>query len=334
VRTCCAWLLCAGVLIAPTAWAAPKGFDLSRPEIQSFIATAAQQPPLTRSSVTRILRRARPNPSVIDKITRPAEVVLPWWQYRANFLTDQRVSDGVRFWLAHREDLDKAAATTGVAPEYIVAILGCETSYGRITGKDRVLDSLATLGFDYPPRAEFFRGELLQFLLLAREAHLNPRTVKGSYTGAMGAPQFMPSSYRRFGVAADAKPRIDLWTDWPDIFASVANLLTQNGWQSGGPVLVDAQLTPGAALPVAPRLLDLTETLDILKAAGITTQGELPGTTPAVLIEAEQASGPAFRVGFKNFYVISRYNRSARYAMAVIDLAHAISAGVHDATTD
>jgi membrane-bound lytic murein transglycosylase B len=334
VRTCCAWLLCAGVLIAPTAWAAPKGFDLSRPEIQSFIATAAQQPPLTRSSVTRILRRARPNPSVIDKITRPAEVVLPWWQYRANFLTDQRVSDGVRFWLAHREDLDKAAATTGVAPEYIVAILGCETSYGRITGKDRVLDSLATLGFDYPPRAEFFRGELLQFLLLAREAHLNPRTVKGSYTGAMGAPQFMPSSYRRFGVAADAKPRIDLWTDWPDIFASVANLLTQNGWQSGGPVLVDAQLTPGAALPVAPRLLDLTETLDSLKAAGITTQGELPGTTPAVLIEAEQASGPAFRVGFKNFYVISRYNRSARYAMAVIDLAHAISAGVHDATTD
>jgi membrane-bound lytic murein transglycosylase B len=334
VRTWCAWLLCAGVLSAPLAGAAPKGFDLSRPEIQSFIATAAQQPPLTRASVTRILRRARPNPQVIDKITRPAEVVLPWWQYRANFLTDQRVTDGVRFWLAHREDLEKAAATAGVAPQYIVAILGCETSYGRITGRDRVLDSLATLGFDYPPRAEFFRGELLQFLLLANEAHLNPRTIKGSYTGAMGAPQFMPSSYRRFGVAADAKPRIDLWTDWPDIFASVANLLTQNGWQSGGPVLADAQLAPGAAVPVVPRMLDLTETLDSLKALGVTTQSDLPGTTPAVLIGAEQANGPAFRVGFKNFYVISRYNRSARYAMAVIDLAQAISAGVHVASSD
>jgi membrane-bound lytic murein transglycosylase B len=334
VRTCCLWLLCAGVLAAPVAWAAPKGFDLARPEIQSFIATAAQQPPLTRSSVTRILRRARPNPGVIDKITRPAEVVLPWWQYRANFVTEQRVTDGVRFWLAHRQALQDAAATAGVAPEYIVAILGCETSYGRITGKDRVLDTLATLGFDYPPRAEFFRAELLQFLLLAHETHLNPRTVKGSYTGAMGAPQFMPSSYRRFGVAADAKPRIDLWTNWPDIFASVANLLTQNGWQSGGPVLADAQLATGAAVPVAPRMLDLTETLDSLKAQGITTTSDLPGTTPAVLIAAEQASGPAFRVGFKNFYVISRYNRSARYAMAVIDLAHAISAGVHDATTD
>jgi membrane-bound lytic murein transglycosylase B len=316
------------------ARAGPKGFDLSRPEIQSFIATAAQQPPLTRRSVTRILRRARPNPSVIDQITRPAEAVLPWWQYRANFLTEQRVTDGVRFWLAHREALEKTAAIAGVAPEYIVAILGCETSYGRITGRDRVLDSLATLGFDYPPRAEFFRGELLQFLLLANEAHLNPRTVKGSYTGAMGAPQFMPSSYRRFGVAADSKPRIDLWTDWPDIFASVANLLTQNGWQSGGPVLADAQLAAGAALPVAPRMLDLTETLDSLSALGVTTRSDLPGTTPAVLIAAEQASGPAFRVGFKNFYVISRYNRSARYAMAVIDLAQAIAARVHDAHTD
>jgi membrane-bound lytic murein transglycosylase B len=316
------------------AWAAPKGFDLSRPEIQSFIATAAQQPPLTRSGVTRILRRARPNPSVIDKITRPAEAVLPWWQYRANFLTDQRVTEGVRFWLAHRGDLDKAAATTGVAPEYIVAILGCETAYGRITGKDRVLDSLATLAFDYPQRGEFFRGELLQFLLLAREAHLNPRTVKGSYTGAMGAPQFMPSSYRRYGVDADANHHIDLWNDWRDIFASVANLLRLNGWQSGAPVLAEAQLAPGAPLPEVPRQLDLTQTLDGLKALGISTDSTLPGTTPAVLIAAEQASGPAFRVGFNNFYVISRYNRSARYSMAVADLAHAIAAGIHDAQAD
>jgi len=330
VRTCCVWLLCAGVLAAPVAWAAPKGFDLSRPEIQSFIATAAQQPPLTRSSVTRILRRARPNPGVIDKISRPAETVLPWWQYRANFLTEQRIADGTRFWLAHQPLLESIAQTTGVAPQYIVAILGCETSYGRITGKDRVLDSLATLAFDYPPRGDFFRGELLQFLLLSKEAHLNPLTVKGSYSGAMGAPQFMPSSYRHYGVDADANRHIDLWNDWRDIFASVANLLNQNGWQPDAPVLAQAQLAPGAAVPVPPRMLDLTETLDSLKAAGITTDSPLPGDTAAVLIGADEATGPAFRVGFNNFYVLSRYNRSARYSMAVADLAQAIAERVHE----
>jgi membrane-bound lytic murein transglycosylase B len=326
----CAALLCGGLLCATPACAG-HGFDLSRPEIQSFIAGAAQQPPLTRASVTRILRHAHPQPGVIDKITRPAETVLPWWQYRANFLSDQRIADGVRFWQAHRQVLESVARDEGVAPEYIVAILGCETSYGRITGKDRVLDSLATLAFDYPPRSDFFRGELLQFLLLSREAHLNAAKVKGSYTGAMGAPQFMPSSYRRYGVDADGDQHIDLWTNWRDIFASVANLLKQNGWRSGGPVLADAQLAPGAPPPVVPRMLDLTQTLDGLKSLGITTNSDLSGDTPAVLIAAEQASGPGYRVGFNNFYVISRYNRSARYAMAVDDLAQVLAQSVtHD----
>ena len=324
-----AGILCAGLLWAAAAQAA-RGFDLSRPEIQSFITSAARQPPLTRARVTRILRHARPNPGVIDKISRPAESVLPWWQYRANFVTEQRISDGVRFWLDHRQVLEEVAHDQGVAPEFIVAILGCETRYGHITGKNKVLDSLATLAFDYPPRADFFRGELVQFLLLTGEAHLNPLSVKGSYTGAMGAPQFMPSSYRRYGVDADDNRHVDLWNDWRDIIASVANLLKQNGWQTDAPVLAETQLAPGAPLPEAPRMLDLTQTLDGLKSAGINVQSDLPGTTPAVLIAAEQSTGPAFRVGFRNFYVISRYNRSARYAMAVTDLAQAIAAGVHE----
>jgi len=323
----CTTLLWAGALCAAPARAS-HGFDLSRPEIRSFIDTAAHQPPLTRAQVVRILRHAHPQPGVIEKITRPAETVLPWWQYRANFLTGQRIGDGARFWLAHREILDGVARDTGVPPEYIVAILGCETSYGRITGKDRVLDSLATLAFDYPPRGDFFRGELLQFLLLSGEAHLNAVKVKGSYTGAMGAPQFMPSSYRRYGVDADQDRHIDLWTNWRDIFASVANLLVQNGWRSGGPVLAEAQLAAGAPPPAVPRMLDLNETLDGLRAIGISTDSDLPGGTPAVLIAAEQPSGPAYRVGFSNFYVISRYNRSARYAMAVVDLAHALAQAV------
>jgi membrane-bound lytic murein transglycosylase B len=323
-------ILCAALLCATPA-CATQGFDLSRPDIQSFIAGAVQQPPLTRAFVIRILRRARPQPAVIGLITRPAETVLPWWQYRANFLTPQRISDGERFWEAHREDLQSVAREQGVAPEYIVAILGCETAYGRVTGKDRVLDSLATLAFDYPPRSDFFRGELLQFLLLTQEQHLDAVKVKGSYTGAMGAPQFMPSSYRHYGVDGDRDRHVDLWGNWRDIFASVANLLKQNGWQTDGPVLAEAQLAPGAAPPTVPRLLDLTQTLEGLAALGIKTDSALAGTTPAVLISAEQASGPAYRVGFNNFYVISRYNRSARYAMAVDDLAHVLAAGVsHD----
>jgi len=323
--------LCAGLLCAAAARAGTTGFDLSRPDIQSFIASAARQPPLTRSGVTRILRHALPQARVIDRISAPAEGVLPWWRYRANFLTERRIGDGVRFWLAHRRDLEEVARSRGVPPQYILAILGCETSYGRITGKGRVLDSLATLAFDYPPRGEYFRDELLQFLLLVREAHLDPFTVKGSYSGAMGAPQFMPSSYRRYAVDEDADHRVDLWSDWRDIFASVANLLRHDGWQTDAPVLAQAQLAPGAALPVAPRSLELTATLDSLKALGITTASDLPGTTPAVLIAADEATGPAFRVGFGNFYALSRYNRSALYAMAVDDLAHALAAGVRAA---
>jgi membrane-bound lytic murein transglycosylase B len=315
----------------PAAPAGTPGFDLSRPDIQSFIASAARQPPLTRAGVTRILRHARPQTRVIDRIAAPAEAVLPWWQYRANFLNPERITDGVQFWRDHRRELESVARSHGVPPEYIVAILGCETRYGRITGKGLVLDSLATLAFDYPPRSDFFRGELLQFLLLAREAHLDPRTVKGSYTGAMGAPQFMPSSYRRYGVDEDANHHIDLWNDWRDIFASVANLLRQNGWQTDAPVLAEAELLPDAPPPVAPRTLDLTTTLDALKSLGIITRSDLPGATPAVLIAAEQATGPAYRVGFGNFYAISRYNRSARYAMAVDDLAHALAAQVRAA---
>ena len=323
----CAVILCAGLLCATPA-CARHGFDLSRPDIRGFIDSAARQPPLTRARIIRILRHARPQPGVIEKITRPAETVLPWWQYRANFLSEQRIADGVRFWRLHRQALESVARDEQVAPQYIVAILGCETSYGRITGKDRVLDSLSTLAFDYPPRADFFRGELLQFLLLSAEAHLDAARVKGSYTGAMGAPQFMPSSYRRYGVDADQDQHIDLWSNWRDIFASVANLLKQNGWQNGGPVLAEAQLAPDAPPPVVPRMLDLTQTLDGLKALGISTDSALPGDTPAVLVSAEQQSGPAYRVGFNNFYVISRYNRSARYAMAVDDLAHVLAQAV------
>ena len=195
-----------------------------------------------------------------------------------------------------------------------------------------MLDALTTLAFDYPPRQKYFRSELEQFLVLAEENKLDPLTVTGSYAGAMGAPQFMPSTYRRYAVDADNDTRRDLWNDWDDIFASVANYLRQYGWKPGGAVLSETTIEPDATFKIEPRNLELNETVATLEAQGVKLASGQPPETRALLIAAEQADGPAYRVGFHNFYVITRYNNSARYAMAVYELAQALDKRMADAT--
>jgi membrane-bound lytic murein transglycosylase B len=301
------------------------GFDLTRPEIRHFAAEIAKRDAVTRRGILKLLAKAQPQPKIIEMMNRPAERVLEWWEYRQIFVTEKRVSEGVQFWLEHRASLERVAAERGVPPEYLVAILGCETFYGRNTGRDRVLDALATLAFDYPPRAEYFRGELEQFILLTREEHIDPLTVKGSYSGAMGAPQFMPSAYRHYAIDASNNHRRDLWNDWDDVLASIANYLRENGWEPNAPVILEARLDPEPSFHLEGRSLDLNTTLDALNAQGVRVDAELPGSTPAVLVSAEEKDGPAYRVGFNNFHVITRYNRSARYAMAVNDLARSIA---------
>jgi membrane-bound lytic murein transglycosylase B len=259
---------------------------------------------------------------------KPAEKVSPWWQYRERFMTEQRIAEGTQFMLEHRAKLEQAYEKTGVAPEYVVAIIGVETFYGRITGKYRVLDALATLAFDYPPRAEFFRGELSQFIALSREEAVDPLTALGSYAGAMGAPQFMPSSYRRYAVDGSDDKQRNLFADWDDIIASVANYFKQHGWVAGGPVLAEALLQPDAPVTADPGNLALNETVAGLKSKGVTFDTAQAETTPVLLVPAETEVGPAYRVGFKNFEVITRYNRSVRYAMAVHDLATTIAGRV------
>lgn len=300
------------------------GFDLKRPEIVSFINDVAARDPLKRRAVLALLAKAEPQPKIIELMTRPAEKVTPWWEYREHFLTEERIALGVQFWADHRQALEKVSAERGIPPQYLVAVIGVETRYGRTTGKFRVLDALATLAFDYPPRSEYFRSELEQFLLLVNEDKLNPLTTTGSYAGAMGAPQFMPSTYRRYAIDADSDNKRDLWTDWDDIIASVAHYLQDHGWQPDGPVLAEARLEPDPTFQINPGKVDLNETVDTLNAHGVKIDLALPGETPAVLISAEQQDGPAYRVGFRNFYVITRYNGSARYAMSVFDLAQAI----------
>lgn len=304
---------------------------MKRPEIVSFVDDVVARDGLKRKAVLALLAKAEPQPKIVELMTRPAEKVTPWWQYHDQFLTPERIELGVQFWKDHRETLERVAAERGVPAEYLIAVIGVETRYGRSTGKFRVLDALVTLAFDYPARGDYFRGELEQFLLLTNEEKLNPLTTTGSYAGAMGAPQFMPSTYRRYAVDADTDNKRDLWGDWDDIIASVANYLQDHGWVPDGPVLAEAHLEPDPNFQIDTRKVDLNETIDSLNAHGVKIDLALPGETPAVLISAEQRDGPAYRVGFKNFYVITRYNGSARYAMSVNDLAQAIAQRVHEA---
>jgi len=321
-----ALLACAPALAQPAnPPASAAGFDLHRPEIVAFINEVTERDGLKRSDVRRLLKEARPQPKIIDIMNRPIEKVAPWWEYREHFVNPERVSDGARFWADHRESLERIAAAYEVPPEYLVAILGVETRYGRVTGHYRVLDALATLAFDYPPRQHYFAGELAQFLVLAKENQLDPLTTTGSYAGAMGAPQFMPSAYRRYAVAAGNDQRRDLWGDWDEILASVANYLHENGWKAGEPVLAETRLDPGATFYVEPHNLEPNETVDSLGAHGVKVELDVPPDTRVLLILAEQSDGPSYRVGFHNFYVLTRYNASARYAMAVHDLAQAIA---------
>jgi membrane-bound lytic murein transglycosylase B len=311
----------AGAAVADNA-AEHAHFDLTRPEIQGFIEQLVTAG-LDRNQVTAILGAAESQPKIIDAMDRPAEKTLQWWEYRARMLTPLRIDGGVQLWHEHKELLDRIAIEYQVPPEYLLAVLGVETQYGRVTGRYRVLDALATLGFDYPPRANFFRKELLEYLLLAHEDGFDPLSIRGSYAGAMGALQFMPSSYRRYAVSARHSAHRDLWNDWADIFASVANYLHQYGWQYGEPVLAEAQLSANAGLEPAEHMA-LNDTLGGLREHGLVVTSALPDSTPALLLAAAQPDAMAYRVGFQNFYVITRYNTSPLYAMAVHDLAEAI----------
>ena len=307
---------------AESAVADHSHFDLSRPEIHGYIDQLVAQG-FDRDRVTALLAAAERQPKIIDAISRPAEKTLQWWEYRARVVTPARIDAGVQLWHEHKELLDQVAMQYQVSPEYLIAVLGVETQYGRITGRYRVVDALATLAFDYPPRSSYFRKELTEFLLLAREDKFDPLSIRGSYAGAMGALQFMPSSYRKFAVSEQHAPHRDLWSDWGDIFASTANYLHQAGWQYGAPVLAEAQLPPDLSL-MPPDHLALNDTLGSLRAQGLTVSSELPDDTPALLVAAPQPDANDYRVGFHNFYVITRYNNSPLYAMAVYDLAQAI----------
>jgi membrane-bound lytic murein transglycosylase B len=303
--------------------------DVSRPDVRAFIDDTVRNFGLERDSVQALLKQAETKQPILDAISRPAERVVPWFEYRERFLTAKRIHQGLDFWQEHAarlqgiSDPDVAAA--------VVGILGVETSFGRITGKFRVIDALATLAFDYPPRADFFRGELQQFLILSREEAIEPASALGSYAGAMGAPQFIASSYRKYAVDGDGDGHRDLWQNWDDIIASVANYLEAYGWRDGEPVVVPATLAKEDLSVFDTTKVELNETVSSLRDKGVRFATSLPDSAPAMLIVSQGKAGNEYRVGFNNFFVITRYNRSPMYAMAVHDLGHAIRNFMRDA---
>jgi membrane-bound lytic murein transglycosylase B len=309
-----------------TALAAPAlALDATRDDVRAFVGEMAGRHGFAAEELGRVLGQAESRPSIIALMTRPAEKALPWHEYRARFLTDRRIARGVETGRLQSDALQRAAER-GVAAPVMLSIVGIETFYGEITGKHRVVDALATLAFDYPPRSAFFRRELEQFLLMAREESLDPLGPQGSYAGAMGIPQFMPSSFRAYAVDGDGDGRRNLWVSWPDVFASVANYLRAHGWRTDEPVMARADVAGADLAGLEFGKVDLTETVGSLKARGVRFDTALPPDAPAVLLQFAGRDGPEHRVGFTNFYAITRYNRSQLYASAVSDLADAIAA--------
>ena len=298
------------------------------PGAEEFARKAAAEYQLQEAEVLALLEQARYRQSIVDAISRPAESK-PWHEYRPIFLTPDRIRGGVSFWRDNESRVAAAAERFGVDPEYIVAIIGVETYYGRITGSYRVLDALTTLAFYYPDtgrdRSAFFSDELMQFLALGQEEGIPVTEVQGSYAGAMGLGQFMPSSYRAYSVDLDDDGRRDLWSSLDDIIGSVANYLHRHGWTPGGLVAVDASASEGAdPAAIASRNYKPAASVSELAQQGYTAAVEVDPQLPAAVVSLEEAEGDRLWLVFNNFYVITRYNRSPLYAMAVHELAQEI----------
>ena len=303
-----------------------QAFDPGRPEIAAFIADVSHRHGFEPGPLAAMFAQVESRPSILTAIAKPAERTLRWDEYRERFIIERRIQRGAEVYDERLAELERAEKASGVPAEVMLAIVGVETMYGENTGRHRVADALATLAFDYPPRAPFFRGELEQFLLMAREEKIDPLAPLGSYAGAMGIPQFMPTSFRKWAVDGDGDGSRDLWGDWADVFASVGNYLKVHGWRAGQPVMIRAD-TAGADLSgIEFGKIGLPETVGSLRKRGVKFETTLPDATPAALVSLTLGFGNEFRVGFANFDAITRYNRSHMYASAVSDLADAIAA--------
>jgi len=318
-------LLFTSLLVIPvtgTHAAEPAPFE-DKSLIKAFVDEMVAEYKYDKKFLTSLFEKARLHQSIIDAISRPAESK-PWYQYRKIFVTRERVRGGVLFWNEHEETIKKVAEKYQVRPEIVVAIIGVETRYGKHKGSYPVLDSLSTLAFAYPPRAKFFRSELKHYLLMTREEDLDPLEQKGSYAGAMGMPQFISSSFRNYAVDFDDDGKRDLWSNTGDALASVGNYFKRHGWVAGVPVAHKVEVHGIKYKELLSKSLKPKYTQDELMLAGVTLPNDIPTDIKGTLIELDSGDGPEHWVVWKNFYVISRYNHSALYSMAVFQLSQDI----------
>ena len=295
----------------------------TRADVQAFIAEMSTKHGFKAQQLSQLFGEVKLQQKIIDAISRPAEAK-PWHQYRPIFVTESRTQEGVAFWNQHQADLERAHQVYGVPPEIIVAIIGVETRYGRHKGSYRVMDSLATLAFTYPKRAAFFRSELEQYLLLTREESIEPLSLTGSYAGAMGMGQFISSSYRHYAVDFDGDGKRDLWNNPVDAIGSVANYFKQHQWQPGAMVTVPALVGGNHIQVTVQKGFKPHSTIAELRNKGVTPKAKADPQAMAALIELETRRGREYWLGLDNFYVITRYNHSPLYAMAVYQLGQAI----------
>jgi len=295
---------------------------IERKEVRAYLDELSGSYGFSRNNLEKILSDHKPNKRIIDLISRPSEKRLQWHEYRKILVDKARVKLGVEFWNENIAALSEAEQVYSVAPEIIVAIIGVETRYGKIMGSYPVVEALSTLAFDYPPRAKFFRKELTEFFILTRDQNLNPASLTGSYAGAMGYGQFIPSSYRAYAVDFDGDNFKDIWNNKADAIGSVANYFSRHGWQGDGPVIVRGYKTSHNLDVPANESLEPKFLAGDLRKKGI--RNNLADNTKVALFEMLGERGQEYWLGLGDFYVITRYNRSSMYALAVFQLSQAI----------
>jgi len=281
------------------------------------------------SYIRDVLSRAKYQQSIIDAISRPAERRLNWGEYRAIFIEQRRINQAVQFWKEHKETLLRAEEVYGVPPEIVLAIMGVETRFGRITGNYRVLDALSTLGFDYPKRADFFLGQLGDYFRLARQEGVEPGILKGSYAGAMGYGQFIPSSFLAYAVDFDGDKQRDIWGNPVDAIGSVANYFARHGWRAGEPIISEVLLNGSVDSEWFNKSLKPELTLGEWRQRGVIAQSEVADDQLVTLMRMSSDQGDQYLLGLHNFYVITRYNHSRLYANAVRELSEAIRSEIN-----
>ncbi len=298
---------------------------VNRPDVQAFINKMVEKHGFKKAELSKIFDAVKVRPSVMHSVKAPLEAA-PWYRYQALFLTRSRIEGGVKFWNQHEKLLEKAEKIYGVPASIIVATIGVETTYGKEKGEYPVIDALANIAFSDSRRSHYFRTELEEFLLLSREQHLNPLTIRGSYAGAIGQLQFMPSSYRYYAVNFSGNPRIDLSNNTADIIGSVANYYQKHGWKYNQPVAIptEVQKSHFSFLSFFSRQKTLKTHADLAEY-GIHPYQPIPEDGHFRVIQLQDRSGKEYWIGLHNFEVIKLYNPSDLYAMAVYQLSDSIS---------